>query len=145
MAHERLRVVLSVRRRAVEEARRVLVQQLKSEAEAEAAVDALDDETRRNRQAGRATEEMLLFLDMIGRRVLAINAARQRAMAALIAAQARSAQARQVVASARASEEAVETLLTQREAADVASKTRRDQHILDDLVRARSVNATLSE
>lgn len=76
------------------------------------------------------------FLEMISKHQTAVREERRAAMAALTAAETVSAGARIVVTGARMAAEAVEQLIEERDAAILAEAERREQHVLDDIVRA---------
>lgn len=139
MAHNRLRVVLAVRQRMVDEAHRILVDRLRAEADAERRVHEIDEARRLDREVNPGEEIRALFLEMSGSSIISVNAARQTAIEILSAAAALSTQSRAELAAAKASAEAVETLILQRLALEVADRAGKDQHILDDIARNRSV------
>jgi hypothetical protein len=137
VSHDSIPILRIIRRRSVEEARYALGACLSVEAAAAAAVQAIGDAARRDRAAHDGVADGYLFLESFALRVRTGEAERRAAEAALMAAQARSAEARAVVAAARTAAEAVETLMTEREAAEAAGASRREQHALDDMARAR--------
>jgi flagellar export protein FliJ len=141
MASDRLRVVQGVRQRAVEQARQALGLCLKTETEATARILAIDDAARRDRAADRSGVDALPFGEMFTRRLGALQTERRDAVAALTAAETGSAQARAAVTAARTAAEAVETLIAERAAAEATETSRREQHTLDDIARARFVSA----
>jgi putative heme degradation protein len=65
------------------------------------------------------------------------RAERRDAEAALGVAEAKSARAREGVTAARTAAEAVEQLISERMAASRAEQALREQHVLDDISRAR--------
>jgi flagellar export protein FliJ len=132
-----MRILQTVRRRSVEEARSALGACLMAEKQAEDAIRAIDDKSRRDRAAHPTLQEAHCFLEMFARRVGASEMERRAAEAALTTAQAKTAEARAAVVAARTAEEAVETLIAERAAADEAEASRREQHALDDMARTR--------
>jgi flagellar biosynthesis chaperone FliJ len=137
MARDPLRILLSMRRRSVEQARQALAGRLAAETEVADRIRLLDDATRRDREAGGAWPDSHQFLEMSASRLEVVQAERQSLAADLTAAERGAAEARGVVSTARTAAEAVEELISQREAASQADATRREQHGLDDIARTR--------
>ena len=135
MARDPLRILLSVRRRSVEQARYALGACLAEEAMIAGSIVALDDAAARDRDTARAWQESHQFKETAAMRLAATHAERQAIRTNLAAAEDRSARARGVVAAERAAAEAVEQLIEEREAAARAETNRREQHILDDIAR----------
>lgn len=135
MARDPLRILLSVRRRSVEQARYALGACLTEEAAVAGKITALDDAATRDREAAKAWLDSHQFKETAAMRLAAAHAERQAISAELAVAEERSAQARGVVAAERAAAEAVEQLIQEREAAAGAETNRREQHILDDVAR----------
>ena len=135
MARDPLRILLSVRRRSVEQARYALGTCLAAEAAVANKITSLDDAAARDRKTANAWPESHHYKEMAATRLAAAHAERQAILAELAAAEDRSAQARRVVAADRAAAEAVEQLLQERETAAQAEANRRDQHTLDDIAR----------
>lgn len=136
MARDPLRILLSVRRRSVEQARYALGACLAAEAEVAGKIVSLDDAAARDLETGRAWQEARQFMEMAAIRLAATHAERQAILAELAAAEDRSARARDVATAERAAAEAVEQLIQQRKAADQAEADRREQHVLDDIARS---------
>ena len=137
MARDSLQAVQAVRRRAVEQARYTLSVCLKAEADAADTVKAIDEDGAKDRAAHPVGENAYQFQEMFVRREYARQLQRGAAEAALVAAQAHSAEARAAVTATRTAEEAVRTLITERGVAAEAEANRRAQHVLDDIVRSR--------
>lgn len=135
MARDPLRILLSVRRRSVEQARYALGACLADEAAAAGKIIALDHAAARDCATAGAWPDSFQFREMAAMRLAATHAERQAIGAELMAAEDRSTQARGVVATERAAAEAVEQLIQQRDAAVLAETNRRDQHTLDDIAR----------
>lgn len=137
MARDPLRILLSLRRRSVEQARQALAVRLTSVSEVEGMIHALDEATRRDREAGNAWLEATQFLEVSANRRRALQAERRTLTTDLAAAEVDAAAARDVVATARSEAEVVQTLDQERTAARQADAARRGQHVLDDIARTR--------
>jgi flagellar export protein FliJ len=137
MARDPLQILLSMRRRSVEQARYALGACLATEARVTDRIRSLDDTVRRDRETVRAWQDSHQFLEMSTVRLEAMLAQRRTMLAELAMAEARSAQARGVVAAARTAAEAVEQLMGERAVANRAEADKREQHVLDDIARGR--------
>lgn len=137
MARDPLQVLLAIRQRAVEQARYALATCLTTENTIAGRIRALDAAVQKDRQVGATWPDAHQFLEMSAARLEVVRAERQAAGAELAAATTRSADARGVVVAARTAAEAVERLMSAREAANLAEAVRREQHVLDDIARAR--------
>lgn len=137
MARNSLQVLLSIRRRAVEAARYALAASLTSEAVVADRIAAIDTAMQRDRKASGTWPEAHQFVEMSAARLAAARVEREALAAELASAAARTADARGVVTAARTAAEVVEQLLDERRAASQADAARREQHALDDIVRAR--------
>jgi len=137
MARDPLQVLLTVRRRAVEQARFAMAACLMAEAAVSDRLGLIDALAKLDREASGAWQDAHQFLQMSSLRLEAVRAERQTVAADFAAATSRSAQARGVVTAARLAAEAVEQLLGEREAARRVESARREQHVQDDIARAR--------
>jgi flagellar biosynthesis chaperone FliJ len=137
MARDTMRMLLAVRRHAVEEARAGLSACLRSEAAAADRLRAIDEAAERDRVASRSVAEAHRFIDMFALNVQANAAGRQAAEAALSVASEAAGEARIVLVAARTAAESIQTLINERAAAAAAEADRREQHALDDMARAR--------
>ncbi|MGD0102779.1 MAG: hypothetical protein ABSC06_01925 [Rhodopila sp.] len=137
MARPPLQTLLSLRRMQVEQARAALGACLKAEAEVAGTVRSLDEAARRDRETAATWQDAHRFLEISASRLGVLRANRRSAAAALAAAAARSAEARGVVTAAQTAAEAVEQLLSEREAASQAGMATGEQHRLDDITRMR--------
>jgi hypothetical protein len=137
MARDALRILLSMRRRSVEQARRALAARLTTEAEVVDRIRSLDGKVRRDHKAAEAWPDAHRFLEMFANRQDVIQAERRTLAADLAAAELETGEARSVVAAARTAAEAVDELIGEREAASQADAATREQHVLDDIARAR--------
>jgi flagellar biosynthesis chaperone FliJ len=137
MARNPLQILLSMRRRSVEQARYALGACLATEAQAADRIRSLDDTVRRDRETVRAWQDSHQFMEMSAVRLDAMLGQRRTMLAELAMAETRSAQARGVVAAARTAAEAVEQLMGERAVADRAEADKREQHVLDDIARGR--------
>lgn len=126
-----------MRRRSVEQARQALAASLESEAEVVDRILSLDGTVRRDHEAGQAWPDAHQFLEMFTHRQDVIQAERRTMAADLAAAELETGAARGVVSAARTAAEAVEELIGEREAASQADAAVREQHVLDDIARAR--------
>jgi hypothetical protein len=137
MARDPLRILLSMRRRSVEQARHALAARLAVEAEVADRIRSLDCTVRRDREVGGAWPDAHQFLEMSANRQETVQAERHRLVVALAAAEIQAAEARDVVSAARTAAEAVEELIRERQAGRQADAATREQHVLDDIARAR--------
>jgi hypothetical protein len=132
-----MRILLSMRRRSVEQARYALGACLVAEGGVADRIRSLDDTVRRDRETGGTWPDAHQFLEMSASRQESIRAERRILAADLAAAEVRSVEARGVVSASRTAAEAVEQLIGEREAAIQFESARREQHALDDIARAR--------
>jgi hypothetical protein len=137
MARDPVGVLLAIRLHAVEQARSALAVCLTSEAALTDRIKALDTAVLRDRETAGSWQDAHQFVEISVFRQGAVRAERRTIAADLEAAEARSAEARGVVTAARAAAEAVGQLIAERQAAGQAEAARRDQHVLDDIARAR--------
>lgn len=137
MARDPLPVLQAIRRRSVEQARYALATCLTAEARIKDQLLSLDDAARRDREVSRVWQDAHWFLEDYAARQEAIRVARRNVGLNLAAAEARSLSARTVVASARTAAEAVDQFVQERSAAAQTEAAKREQHLLDDISRAR--------
>ncbi len=137
MARDPLRVLLAVRQRSVDQARFALGVSIAAEAGVAARIRAHDDALRRDREVSGAWEDALQFHEMSARRLAAMRVSRRQIEVELAAAEVRSAEARDIVTAARTAAEVVEQLIDERAAASLVEANKREQHVLDDIARAR--------
>jgi hypothetical protein len=137
MARDPMRILRTVRRHAVEQARHTLATCLTTEMAAADRLRAIDEAAERDRAANRLVVEAHWFIEMFALHVQASAVERHAAYAALTAAHTAAAEARAALVAARTAAESVETLVTERADAVEADAVRRDQHTLDDMARAR--------
>ncbi|WP_158932381.1 hypothetical protein [Acidisphaera sp. S103] len=135
MVRDPLKILLSVRRRSVEQARYALGACLAAEAAIADRIRSLDGAAARDRQTGRAWQDSHQFMEMTAIHLATLQAERRSILADLAVAEDRSGQARGVVAAERAAAEAVDQLMQERQAAVQAEANRREQHVLDDIAR----------
>ncbi len=136
MARDPLRILLSIRRRSVEQARFALSACLAVEAVVADKIRSLDESGQRERETRGGWRDAHLFLEMSAIRVDAERMERRTAVADLAAAEARSGEARGIVSAARTAAEAVQQFIGEREATSHAEAARLEQHALDDIVRS---------
>jgi hypothetical protein len=137
MPREPMQVLLSIRRRAVEQARYALAACLTAESAIADKIRSLDAAMQKDHQATETWQDAHQFVELSAARREVSRAERQAAAADLAAAAERSAEVRSLVAAARTAAEAVEQLIAEREAAQRAEADRREQHVLDDIARRR--------
>ncbi len=137
MARDPLRILLSVRRLAVEQARHALGLCQAKEAEVAEKIASVDAATRRDREIGGLWQDAHQFLEMAVIRSETRQAERRALEVDLAAAVDRSTAARGVVTAARTAAEAVAQLAAMRAAEAEAELVRKEQHVLDDIARAR--------
>ena len=132
-----LPLVHRLRRLAADEARRALAECLTAEAEAAAALRALDAEIAAETDAAsdpdrddRPVEDFAVWL----RRIAVDRAA---AVTTLADAETRSAEARAVLAATRTAERALEILMEQQAAERAAAGQRQEQAVLDEIGATR--------
>ena len=135
MARDSLLSLHAVRLRDVEAARQVLGLCLTAETEAVNRIRSLDDAVRRDRAAERAVEDGYRFLNMFAVRSDSIRTHRRTADATLVTVISRCDVARAAVAATRAAAEAVGQVIDERAAIERAEAAKREQHVLDDIVR----------
>jgi hypothetical protein len=139
MARDKLQVLLAVRLFSVEQARSALGACLAAEAVVADRLRALDAAAQRNRETCAGWDDAHKFLEMSAIRLASLRAERRTVVAELATAAARSADARGIVTVARTAAEVVEQVTAERKAAGQAGEARREQHVLDDIARARRV------
>jgi flagellar biosynthesis chaperone FliJ len=137
VARDPMRMLLAVRRHAVEQARHALATCLRTETAAAETLRAVDAAAERDRAANRAVVEAHRFADMFALRLQATSTERHVAEAALMAARDAAAEARIVLVGVRTAAESVATLIAERVDAAEGEINRREQHALDDMARAR--------
>jgi len=137
MARDKLQVLLSLRRRSVEQARYALAACLAAESEAADRIRTLDDTVRRDRETGAGWQDAHQFVEMSVIRQDDTRADRGMMLADLMSAEAASARARGAISHARADVETVAHLSVERAAVCRDEALGREQHVLDDIARTR--------
>jgi flagellar export protein FliJ len=137
MARDPMRMLRSVRRHTVEQARHALATCLMTETAAADRLRAVDEAAERDRVANRSVTEAHRFIDMFALHVQASARERLAAEVALMAARDLVADARAALVAARTAAEAVETLIAERADAAEIDADRREQRVLDDMARPR--------
>jgi hypothetical protein len=137
MARDPLQILQAVRRRAIEQARYALAACLTAEAAVADKVRSIDDAVRRDRAASAAWPDARQFLEMSALRLETVRTECRTVATDFAAAASRSAEARGIVTAARTAAEAVEQLIGERQAASRIEAAKREQHMLDDIARAR--------
>jgi len=140
LARDALPLVLSVRRRAVDQARAALGVRLAEEATAAERLEAIERRLQTERRNDARFEDRSYFLDVLAAGYQRIQTERDAIFATLQDARAKTAEARTIVTEARQAAEAVEKLIEERAAAQAEREQQQAQHTLDDLaslIRAR--------
>jgi len=137
MPRDALSVLLDLRRREVDRRRQDLADCMAAETEAAGTVRSIDAAIARDRDSGAGSADSMLFRDIFLAARRHLRAERQRAIAVLAEAEARSEAARERLAAARLAAEAVDRLILERTAAARANADRRAQHEMDDVARRR--------
>jgi hypothetical protein len=145
MARDPMRVLHAVRLRDIEAARHALAACLLVETGVLERIRTIGDTVQRDRAAYSTMQEAHRFQEMFMLRQRTVEAERQAAEGELAAVRIRTAAARAAVVEARTAAEAVETLMTDRQAAAGLEAARREQHTLDDMARTRPDTAFRSE
>lgn len=135
MSRDPLLSLHAIRLRDVEAARQALGICLMAETEAINRIGSLNDAVRRDREAESTVEDGYRFLNMFAARQTSVRNLRRTADADLVTLRSRCDAARAAVAAARATAEAVGQLIDERAAIERAEAAKRDQHVLDDIVR----------
>ncbi len=137
MARDPLRILLGIRQRTVDEARRALAACIQAESDIADRIRSHDESIQRDSEVSAAWAESHRFHEMSALRLAALRTARRRMEADLAAAEARSATAREAVVAARSAAEAVEQLINERAAAATEEANKQEQHASDDIARTR--------
>jgi carboxylesterase type B len=137
VARDPLGILRALRQREVEHARQALAVCVHAEAAAADRIAAIDDAVRLDREANRDVAGANRFADMFSLRLAAVQAKRVGAVADQVVARDRSAAARDAVVTARTAAKSVETLIGERLAEAEVEGAKREQHVLDDISRAR--------
>jgi flagellar biosynthesis chaperone FliJ len=137
MPRDALEVLRELRRRDVDRRRRELADCTAAETEAAGRVRSIDAAMARDRDSENGLADRMRFRDIFLATRQHLRSERQRAVAALAEAEARSEAARGQLAAARQAAEAVDRLILERTAAARAKADRRAQHELDDIARLR--------
>jgi len=145
MARDPLRVLLTVRQQTADQARQALAECLKLEAALVDAIRAIDQAAQRELQEAERSWHRGGMPDLFAAWRKRAQLDRRAAVAALAAAESRTAEARAVLASARSGARVVEQLIEQRAAAARATAAEREQHALDDIARARRPTRRVDE
>jgi flagellar export protein FliJ len=136
MPRDPLNVLLAVRQRTIDQRRQALADCVMRQADAAAAVAALDAAILRDAEAAATIPDLQHFRDIFIATRQHLTSQRQRGAGALAEADARSEQARRSLAAARLDAEAVERLISERALLARTEAERRAQHELDDIARS---------
>ena len=139
MARDPLRILLTVRRHAVEAERHALAGCVAEEAAIAVRVAALDDAMRRDRDAATGWDDAYRLLELAPVRRDVWLTERRALVLEADAAACRSQAGRDRLAAARTASESVVQSMSEREIERRAEAIRREQHELDDVARALQV------
>jgi hypothetical protein len=139
MARDKMDVLLTIRRRAIDKSRQSLARCLRVEAAASEALRAIDDAVLRERALADRFPELPHGMEVFAHWSVRVSAERLAAAAALADGEAQSAAARAVLASARSAARVVERTIEERAAVARAEAEKRDQHAMDDITRGRHI------
>jgi hypothetical protein len=139
MARDKMEVLLTIRRRAIDKSHQALARCLTVEAAASEALRAIDDAVLRERALADRFPELSHGMEVFAHWSVRVSAERLGAVAALADGEAQSAAARAVLASARSAARAVERTIEERTAVARAEAEKRDQHAMDDITRGRHI------
>jgi flagellar biosynthesis chaperone FliJ len=137
MSRDALDTLFTLRKRTVDSARQAVGVCVKAELDAVHLIKVLDDTRERDRLAEQGLAERPQFLDMMDKRLLHVQTERLALVSGLVAAEARTAEARTLLATARRAAEAVEQLIEERNAEAAAKIEKQEQHALDDITRSQ--------
>jgi flagellar biosynthesis chaperone FliJ len=138
VAVDQLQVLLTIRQRSVDHARQVLAACLIAETAAMAAIDALEDAQRQERDVAHQQAEHHRATNMYAAWSGRMRVRQATARAALGDAEVKTTSARGVLAETRSAARAVERLIEERAVAARIEAARREQHALDDVTRTRT-------
>ncbi|MGE0415639.1 MAG: flagellar FliJ family protein [Acetobacteraceae bacterium] len=137
MPDDQMRVLLRLRRLAVDEASRQLAECLRVEADAGADVRDLDREVERQRLAASSLEFGDAEVEAFARWLRGARQRREVLVETLNTAEARASEARAVVAAARSAARAVESVIDQRDAEQRMTLARAEQRVVDEVAGRR--------
>ncbi len=137
MARDPLGVLLTVRQRTVDQARQALAICLKVETAAIEAIRAIDSAIGQEQAVADRFPEHHRGTDVVAAWLGRVRAERAQAVAKLAAAEIQSATARAVLVAARSAAQAVQRTIAERAIVARGEAEKRDQHVLDDIARAR--------
>ncbi|MFL5256719.1 MAG: hypothetical protein ACJ8AI_28265 [Rhodopila sp.] len=133
MTHDRLQLLLSIRRQAADDAMKALAERIAAEQEAGRRLAVLDAAAAAERLAAGRPKDGLPDLEGFARWSSWARARRREALAALVRAETCTALARTALTEARAAARVVEELIAARAADAHAHAARREAHALDDM------------
>jgi hypothetical protein len=137
MGWDKMDVLLTIRRRTIDQSRQALAGYLRSEADAREVIRAIDVSIPRERALADHFPERPDGMQIFGAWLERARARRLAGMIELTAAEKRTAQARSELAEARSAARAVERTIEDRKAAAQGEAEKRDQHAMDDITRGR--------
>jgi hypothetical protein len=137
VGRDKMDVLLTIRKRAIDQSRQVLAGYLKSEADAREAIRAIDLSIPRERELADRFPERADGMAIFGAWLERVRVQRRAAVMGLTAAEQRTAVARAELAEARSAARAVERTIEDRKAVAQAEAEKRDQHVMDDITRGR--------
>jgi flagellar export protein FliJ len=137
MAQDKLRVLLTLRERTVEQARKALAVCVAAETAAMDAIRGVDSAIQHERAAADRSADTGPAKEMFAAWLVRARSRREAAVAALAKAEGRTGEARAALAAARAAVRVVEQLADDRDAAEQTTADARERHALDDIARER--------
>lgn len=137
MGRDPLGILLTVRQRTVDQSRQALATCLKVETAAMEAIRAIDNAIGQELAVADRFPEQHRGTDVVAAWLGRVRGERTQAVAKLAAAEIQTAAARAVVLAARSAAQAVQRTIAERAVVARAEAEKRDQHVLDDIARAR--------
>jgi hypothetical protein len=137
MVRDKMDVLLTIRKRTIDQSRQVLAGCLRSEADVRETIHAIDLSIPRERALADRFPERADGMEIFGDWLKRVRVHRLAAVMELTAAEKRSAAARAELAEARSAARAVERTIEDRRAVAEAEAAKRDQHAMDDITGGR--------
>jgi flagellar biosynthesis chaperone FliJ len=138
MAADPLQVLLTIRQRGVDQARQVLAVCLNAETAAMAAIEALENAQRREREVADSQAEHHRGTNMFATWSGQMRVRQSAARAVLGNAETATTSARVGLTETRSAARAVERLIEERAIVARVEAAKREQHALDDIARTRA-------
>ena len=136
MARDPIRIVTELRRREVDQARRVFAECMAVERKLFEHIRQIDENTRKRNEEFSASPHKLVFIDAMYAAHAGAKRKRNAALIEWVAANQRTEKARAALTTARLAAKAVEQLAEERRVTRSLEEERRAQHVLDDVARS---------